>query len=144
MVTIVKNSVMPSPLETVREKIRDFNALPLHHPAVAHSHIEDNLPSDHIGCIRCFNLKQGGTFRERLVVLDDTQHICAYSILESPIPVQNYVATIHLTPVANSGSTSMQWTVQFDCQPEQEAELTAWIGNILQDGFGCIKNMLMH
>src|ERR1700758_4569869 len=38
----------------------------------------------------------GGHFRERLLALSDRDHICTYTILESPLPITDYVATIQL------------------------------------------------
>ena len=144
MTTIAKNATIHFPLEAVGEKIRDFNALPMNHPAVASSHIEDNLPSDQIGCIRSFNLKQGGTFRERLVTLDHHQHICVYQILESPMPFQSYSATIRLQRIADSNSTSMEWSAQFDCDRDQEVALKTWVGDVFEDGFNCLRELLVR
>lgn len=142
MTTVAKSSVIHFPIETVWQKIRDFNALPSHHPAVAESHIEDDLDSDSIGCVRCFNLKQGGTFRERLVTLDDQQHTCAYAILESPIPVTNYLATIRLLPMTESKTTLMEWTAEFDTPSGKEAQMYTWVVDVFEDGFRCLENML--
>ena len=49
----------------------DFNALPNWTPFVADSRIEQNRPSDQIGCVRNFHLKDGGRIRERLLALSD-------------------------------------------------------------------------
>lgn len=143
MTIIAKNTDIHFPIEVVWGKIRDFNALPMNHPAVSDCRIEDNSPSDHVGCIRCFNLKQGGTFREKLVTLDDTQHICTYEILESPIRVKNYIATIRLTPIEESNFTHMEWSAHFDCDLKNEAELQTWVGEVFEDGFRCLKQLLL-
>jgi polyketide cyclase/dehydrase/lipid transport protein len=71
---IFTSSVINAPMEEVWAKIRDFNALPGWHPAVADSHIENGGPSDRVGCIRNFNLKDGGNIREQLLTLSDVEH----------------------------------------------------------------------
>lgn len=74
MAKIFTSSVINAPMEEVWAKIRDFNALPGWHPAVADSHIENAGPSDRVGCIRNFNLKDGGNIREQLLTLSDVEH----------------------------------------------------------------------
>ena len=39
--------------------------------------------------------------RERLLALSDYDYSCTYEILESPMGVTNYVATLKLTPVTD-------------------------------------------
>jgi len=57
MAKIFTSSAINAPIDEVWAKIRDFNALPDWHPAIADSHIENGEPSDKVGCIRNFNLK---------------------------------------------------------------------------------------
>ena len=61
-------------------------------------------PSDKVGCIRNFRLKNGGRIRERLLALSDYEMSCTYSILESPMGVENYLATLRLIPVTENDS----------------------------------------
>jgi hypothetical protein len=89
--------------------IRDFNALPQWHPAIARSAIEEGRAGDSIGCIRNFDLKEGGNLHEQLLSLSDTDHKFSYSILISPMPVKNYVATFRLTPTTLSNETLAEW-----------------------------------
>ena len=103
--SVFVSSVLDASIDDVWAKIRDFNALPAWHPAVANSHIEGDQPSDKVGCIRNFNLKDGGNIREQLLTLSDATFTCTYSILESPMAVENYVATLRLTPVTDGNRT---------------------------------------
>ena len=45
----------------------------------------------------------------------------SYAILESPMPVENYIATLSLTPVTDGNRTFAEWQAEFDCAPEREA-----------------------
>ena len=96
-------AVIDAAADTVWSRIRDFNALPLWHPAIADSRIENNEPSDRVGCIRHFHTRDGGMIRERLLALSDYEYTQTYEILESPMGVANYVATLKLTPVTDGG-----------------------------------------
>ena len=78
--------------------MRDFNGLPNWHPAIGESRIENGEPADKVGCIRDFRLRNGDRIREQLLGLSDYDMFCTYSILESPMGVENYVATLRLTP----------------------------------------------
>ena len=51
-----------------------------------------------------------------------------YAILESPMAVENYVATLKVIPVTDGDRCYVEWTAEFDCRPEREAELVDLIG----------------
>ena len=137
---IFTSSVINASVEDVWAKIRDFNGLPVWHPAIADSRIENDEPGDKVGCIRNFNLKDGGNIREQLLALSDVKHLCTYSILESPMPIENYVATLRLVPITDGNRTYAEWTAEFNCPPEEEAGMLDLIGNgVFQGGFGALK-----
>jgi hypothetical protein len=93
-----------------------------------------------VGCVRAFSLRNGDRLREQLLGLSDYDMVCTYSILDSPMPLTNYVATIRLTPVTDGDRTFIEWSADFDCAPEREAELVAGIGgNVFQGGFDALK-----
>jgi hypothetical protein len=136
------SSVIDAPIENVWTKIRDFNALPAWHPAIADSRIEKNEPSDKVGCIRNFNLKDGGNIREQLLTLSDIAHTCTYSILESPMPVENYVATLRLGTITDGNRTYIEWTAEFNCPANVEEEMQNLIGGgVFQGGFNALKSI---
>ena len=71
MVQVYASSVIDASADSVWSRIRDFNALPEWHPAIADSRIENGQPSDRVGCIRHFHLRDGGMIREKLLALSD-------------------------------------------------------------------------
>ena len=97
MTHIYVSAVIPAPVAKVWSIIRDFNGLPNWHPSIAKSHIEDGLSGAEVGCIRNFELHDGGVIREKLLTLSDELHSCTYAIIESPMGVENYTATLRLT-----------------------------------------------
>ncbi len=121
MARVYASSVLPAPAAKVWARIRDFNGLPSWHPAIAESRIENGEPADKVGCVRDFRLRNGDRIRECLLGLSDYDMFCTYSILESPMGVENYVATLRLTPITDGDRTFCEWTAEFDCAPERES-----------------------
>ena len=141
MIRVYTSSVIQASADVVWARVRDFNGLPKWTPFVAESRIENGLPADKIGCVRNFKLKDGGQIREQLLMLSDYDYQCTYSILESPMGVTNYIATLKLTPVTDGNRTFAEWSAEFDCAPNEERRLAEQIGQgVFQGGFDALKN----
>jgi len=135
------SSVIAAPIEQVWARIRDFNGLPEWHPGVKASAIEDGGPSDRVGCIRRLTLADGGTIRETLLALSDAETYYAYDIVESPLPVANYRATLRLRPVSDGNRTYAEWEAHFEpSPPDQRADAEHMISTaVFQGGFDGLK-----
>ena len=145
MIKVYTSSVIDASADAVWAHIRDFNGLPKWHPAIAESRIEGNWPADRVGCIRNFQLRDGGTIREQLLSLSDYDYQCTYSILESPMVVDNYIATLKLTPVTDGNRTFAEWSAEFDPALGQERKLADSIGQgVFQTGFDSLKSYFGH
>jgi hypothetical protein len=143
MARVYISSVIEAPVARVWEKVRDFNALPRWLPAVRESRIENGEPSDRVGCVRDFRLQNGDRLREQLLALSDYDFFCTYSILDSPMPLTNYVATLLLTPITDGDRSFAEWTAEFDCAPEVADDLVANIGqNVFLAGFQALKRQM--
>ncbi len=140
MARVYTSSVIDAPSARVWERIRDFNGLPKWHPRIRESRIEEALPSDKIGCIRNFSLQNGDNIREQLLGLSDYDLFYSYSMLEGPMPLSDYIATMRLTPVTEGDRTFIEWSAEFSCEQEKEDELVTGIGtNVFQGGFDALK-----
>jgi Polyketide cyclase / dehydrase and lipid transport len=143
MAEVFVSSVIAAPAGTVWQLVRDFNGLPNWTPFVTESRIEQNMLSDQVGCIRSFRLKDGGKIRERLLALSDYDMSCTYSILESPMGVENYISTLALFPITDVNGTFATWKASFDAEPEREHELVHHISaNVFQAAFSALKKQL--
>ena len=143
MAKVYISSVVNAPAAKVWVRVRDFNGLPTWHPAIAESRIENGEPADKVGCIRDFRLRNGDRIREQLLGLSDYDMFCTYPILESPMPLTDYVATLRLTPVTDGDRTFAEWTAEFECAVEVEADLVSGIGtNVFQAGFDALKRQM--
>ncbi len=140
MPKVYVSTVVSAAAAEVWQVVRNFNGLPEWTQFVAESRIEQNARPDQIGCIRNFTLKDGGRIRERLLALSDYDLSCTYSILESPMGVENYIARLALTPVTDGNRTFCEWQAEFDCPPEREDALVRQIGSgVFQTAFDALK-----
>src|SRR5688572_27355266 len=121
-VQICVSSVIDAPLEEVWALVRDFNALPAWHPAIARSHIEGGRESCAVGCVRNFVLTGGQKIREQLLEFSEANHRFAYGIIESDFGLLDYVAEFSLTPVTDGGRTFAVWSANFRTEPGLEKE----------------------
>lgn len=140
MARVYTSSVINASAARVWARVRDFNGLSNWHPAIAESRIENGEPADKVGCVRNFSLRNGDRLREQLLGLSDFDMFCTYSILDSPMPLTNYVATLRLTPITDHDRTFIEWSADFDCAPDKEGELLSNIGGgVFQGGFDALK-----
>lgn len=143
MVRVVKSTIMEAPVERVWEVLRDFNGHDEWHPAVADSAIDRGQPSDKVGCVRRFHLADGSELREQLLTLSDADMAFSYCLLETPVPLLNYVAHVRLAPVTDGDMTFWLWESRFDTPEGREAELGHMVAeNIYQGGFDAIRSHL--
>jgi len=124
-----ESAIVDAPIDEVWRWVRDFNSHRDWHPAIADSEIENGLPADTVGAVRAFTLTDGGFLREQLLSLDDEAHELSYCLLDSPLPLHDYVATIRLMPVTDSGATFWQWESEFSPPPDRARELMDLVGN---------------
>ncbi len=143
MIRAYRSAVINAPVQKVWAAIRDFNALPAWHPAIAKSEIEGGLASNAIGCVRSFSLQDGGHLREQLLALSDVDHSFTYSILVSPMPVKDYVATFRLTPITVGNLTFAEWWADFNVTSGTEQAMAAEIGDdVFVVGFEALEKKL--
>jgi uncharacterized protein YndB with AHSA1/START domain len=143
MPRVYVSSVIDAPAAKVWERIRDFNGLPRWHPRIRDSRIENGEPADRVGCVRDFHLQNGDRLREKLLGLSDYDMFCTYSILESPMPLTDYVATLRLTPVTDGDRAFIEWSAEFECAETDAEGLVNGIGeDVFQTGFNALKRQM--
>src|SRR4051812_10577004 len=109
MITVRRSTIVDAPIDGVWRILRDFNGHDRWHPAIASSRMESDEPSDRVGGVRDFRLKSGGRLREQLLALSDCEYSLTYCLLESPLPLMGYVATMRLKPVTDGNRTFWEW-----------------------------------
>jgi hypothetical protein len=143
MTRIVKSTILDSPTDRVWGLLRDFNGHDRWHPAVATSTIERAQAADKIGCVRRFKLKDGSELREQLLALSDLEQSFSYCLLDTPIPMFNYVAHVRLLPVTDGDRTFWHWESRFTTRPGDTLRIVEMVAEqIYQAGFEAIRQRL--
>ena len=140
MPTAYASTVLNAPAKEVWALIRDFNGLPVWHPGVTRSEIEEGLSGHHVGAVRSFNLADGAHLRERLLSFSDVDRHYSYNFEKAPFSVLNYHATLRVTPVTDGHRAFVEWWTTFDCEPEK---IDDWVhtfaGIVFKSGLDALK-----
>ena len=143
MIRITRSTIIDAPSDRVWALLRDFNGHDRWHPAVSKSTIERGQSSAKLGCVRRFFLRDGSELRERLLTLSDLEQTFSYCLLETPIPLFNYVAHSRLAPVTDGDRTFWEWRCSFATRKGAEAEMMRMVGEDIYDaGFAAVKTHL--
>jgi NADPH:quinone reductase-like Zn-dependent oxidoreductase len=140
---VLRSAVIEAAIDRVWEVLRDFNSHQSWHPAIIRSQMENDLDGDVVGGVRRFSTADGAEIREQLLFHSDAEHTISYSILDSPLPLFDYVATLRLKPVTDGDYTFLDWRAQFRTSNERVAELEAFVGQkIYEDGIAGLRTVL--
>lgn len=135
--------MIDAPIDRVWDVLRDFNSHIEWHPIIAASSIEHGEPSDQVGCVRAFTLKDGNAIREQLLTLDDHDYVSTYCILDATVPLQRYVAEVRLKRVTDGDRTFWHWQSTFEAPRGQERELAQMVGEgVYEAGFAGLRDYL--
>ena len=129
------STVVPVTADQIWKMIGGFHALSAWHPAIETSELEAG------GRIRRLKLVGGGEIVEKLERFDDSAHTYTYSILEGPLPVRNYTATIKVSPV-DDGGAKLEWSSNFEPAGLPENDAVAAIRGVYEAGFENLKKLL--
>ncbi|GAA4228457.1 SRPBCC family protein [Streptosporangium album] len=112
------STVLNASADEVWDYLRDFGNLAEWLPGITLCEIEEGDDSQP-GTVRRLE-GTGGTFRERLLTLDDGSRSASYEIIESPLPVRDYRAVHRVSPVTDSGRAFVEWSATFEADDEEE------------------------
>jgi hypothetical protein len=137
---VTTSTIFAAPTDRVWQVLRDFNGHDRWHPIVARSTIERGEPADRVGCVRRFVLQDGSELREQLLSLSDLEQSFTYCLLETPVPLFNYVATVRLLPVTDGDLTFALWRARFTTRPGEEQAMRRLVAEDVQKaGFAAIR-----
>lgn len=104
----------------VWKTISDFNGLPKFVAAI----VDSKMEGSGIGAVRTLTLQDGGPpIIEKLESLDHQTRSLSYSIVESPLPLEDYLATVELRDLGED-HCEITWSSSFEPKgaPEEEAK----------------------
>lgn len=119
--------------DAVWKMIGGFNALPDWHPAIEKSELEEE------GQVRRLELAGGGTVVEKLVSTDDGSRTYSYSIVDSPLPLTNYVSTIKVT--GEGDDCTVEWSSEFEPVGASVEDATAVVKSVYEAGLENLKKL---
>ncbi|MFC2252570.1 SRPBCC family protein [Labrys portucalensis] len=90
--------------------IGDFCGIKTWHPAIDSCELSEKDGAK----IRTLTTKDGAKFVEKLVKWDDKDTSYTYAILESPLPIENYVSTLKVEEDDEPGKIAITWSSTFD------------------------------
>ena len=94
---VVKSVSIAAPVDKVWDAVKDFDSLNKWHPGFAQDEIQKGKNNEP-GAVRKLTVKDGPSFTEELLAFDDAKHTYKYRIIESPLPLRDYVSHITVTP----------------------------------------------
>ncbi|HWC03733.1 MAG TPA: SRPBCC family protein [Methylomirabilota bacterium] len=137
MAKVSLSTTLPVPARIVWDAIGGFNSLARWHPAVAKSEETKEGPAT----IRRLTLHGGGSIVERLEGKDDKRRTYIYSILEGPLPVAGYTATLRVEENKDGKSCTVAWSSAFEPSGASEPEAVKVIRGIYEAGFDSLRKM---
>lgn len=94
--------------------------------------IEDGKAGDQVGAVRRFEIG-GRLTRQVLLAHSDLERSYSYGFADlCPFPVEDYCATIRVTPIVADGRALVEWWATFDCALDERAK---WVAHFEQKGF---------
>lgn len=143
MLEVRRSTVIDAPLDEVWRILRDFNGHDRWHPAVAESKLAGAEFTDQVGSLRDFRLTGGERVKEQLLSLSDKSHSFSYAIVESDVPLNDYVAHVALKPVTDGRRTFWDWRSKFRPPAGREQELAQLVAEGVYDaGFAAIRALV--
>ena len=128
---------LPVPARTVWDTIGSFNSLAKWHPAVARS---EEAKKEGV-TVRTLSLHGGGSIVERLEASDDKTRSYTYTILEGPLPVQKYQATLKVLDNTDGAGCTVEWSSEFEPSGAPAGEAEKVIRGIYEAGFDSLRKM---
>lgn len=121
---------------TVWKTVGDFGAAARYLDVVERCDLSDTGGSTE----RLLHLRGGGTVRERLVLASHDDQALRYTIVESPLPVNDYVSTVRVDAL-DEQRCRVTWAATFDARDASDDDAQAAIAGIYRMGFDGLKKL---
>jgi mxaD protein len=133
--TVSREVVVDRAPATVWKLLGEFDALDVWLPPVISS-VTTGEPTKP-GAIRVLDLGGNASVTEKLLSFNGAKHSYSYAFIKSPLPVQNYEATIEVL-AAPEGKTLIKWHSSFDAAGAPDDKAKAAVQGIYDAGLAKI------
>ena len=138
--SVTEKADLPVPPAKVWEALKDYNGWQNWHPAIAGTDISKGKANTK-GTVRVLTTKDGAKIKEELLAHSDKSMSYKYRIIDSPLPVTNYVSTIKV--MKSKGGSEVVWSSSFKAKEgTSDDEAKKVISGIYTAGLDNLKNTL--
>ncbi len=103
--------------------------------------IEDHKSGDQVGAVRRVSFGEN-VIRQRLLAHSDIERSYSYCFCgTAPFPVQDYEATLRVSPVTADNRSFVEWWATFDCAADERDK---WVKHFELQGFANWLAALRH
>ena len=135
------STVFEQTADQVWAVIRDFNSYPVWVSSVTESHIEDGKSGDAVGAIRSFE-ESGARIRQRLLAHSDLERSYFYESCGTLGAITYYQGTARVMPMVDGNRAFLEWSVTFDCPPQEQANCTKSLEEAMPQWFKSLRAVL--
>lgn len=143
------STVLEQSAKQTWDVVRDFNSYPKWVDGVDASHIEEDLSGTTVGAVRNFSMGSFST-RQRLLAHSDVDRYFTYESCSSfaltaggvDRTLSHYAGTLRIRPVVDGDRAFAEWSVQYECPPEQAGYWSAWWAEALPVWMNSLRDHL--
>ena len=146
VLTTVETVTLAASPDAAWDIVKDYDSLHKWHPVFSNDVIIAGV-NNQMAATRRLTVKDGPDFTEELLGWSDYGKTYTYRIVQSPLPLKGYSATITVSPVAGGGSM-ITWSGNFK-RPEKiakadqdDAATMKFISNVYRAGLDNVKKMV--
>ena len=103
------------------------------HPAIATSQVANKQ--------RNCSLADGGEISEEILNHDDNARTYTYRIVDSPLPIRDYVSTLSVEP-GRTGGSSVTWEAEFEPEGIETEQLQAMLSGLYDVGLSALATKI--
>jgi len=141
MPDVYESTVVSAPAEAVWETIRAFDGMHEWYPGIESDaiRIDNDKSGDAVGAIRSIEMPGDVTIREKLVEHSDLRRSYTYTIVDYPLPVEDYHGTLRVREVTDDDAAFVSWTARFEIDPELREDTLENITAVFRGGLDALR-----
>jgi len=135
-IDLSENVTVPASASDAWAAIADFCSIKEWHPVIAEC---EQFEQDG-KTMRTLTTGDGGALLEELVEMNEAGQSMTYAIIESPLPIANYISTIAVTESGDDADVT--WSSSFDAAGVSDEEALELMTGIYQAGLEALNAQL--